>query len=412
MLKLTATLLVWLAGYPAAGAETVDSPDTRMFSFDAFGTLGVVRSSETRADFSSTRLLPNGAGYTRRWSPDPDSRIGGQVTANLTPRLSAVVQLIIAQTSANTFTPDVEWANVKYDLTPEVSIRVGRILLPSYLLSESRNVGYANPWIRPPVEVYDLEPVSDSDGADVTYKLRMGNFLHTFVGTLGHTQTSLPAGATVNARRLWVMSDTVEYGPATFKITYQQTRVSLNSFSALFNAFRQFGPQGNALADKYDVLDKRATFLGLGTSYDPGKWFVMGEWATTELHSVLGRSHGWYVTTGYRLAKFTPYLTYAAVKAESNTSDPGLSLATLPPSLAGTAAGLNAGLDVALGSIPVQRTASVGARWDFMKNLDLKLQLDHTRLGAGSAGALINVQPDFQRGGTVNLFSVTIDFVL
>jgi hypothetical protein len=51
-------------------------------------------------------------------------------------------------------------------------------------------------------------------------------------------------------------------------------------------------------------------------------------------------------------------------------------------------------------------------RWDFMQSVDLKLQFDHTRLGAGSAGALTNLQPDFVRGGTVNLFTATLDFVL
>jgi hypothetical protein len=111
------------------------------------------------------------------------------------------------------------------------------------------------------------------------------------------------------------------------------------------------------------------------------------------------------------LAKFTPYLTYGALKANSNTSDPGLNVSALPPALAGAGMGLNAGLNSILGSIAAQSTTSAGLRWDFVKNVDLKLQYDHTRLGAGSAGTLINLQPDFQRGGTLNLFSIAIDFV-
>jgi hypothetical protein len=46
-----------------------------------------------------------------------------------------------------------------------------------------------------------------------------------------------------------------------------------------------------------------------------------------------------------------------------------------------------------------------------MKNADIKLQFDHTRIGAGSRGSLINTQPGFQRGGNVNVFSATFDFV-
>jgi hypothetical protein len=188
--------------------------------------------------------------------------------------------------------------------------------------------------------------------------------------------------------------------------------LSVDGFDALFDAFRQFGPQGNALADKYATRDKRVTFIGIGGMYDPGKWFVLGEWGTTDLRSVLGASTGWYATAGYRLTKLTPYLTCAAVKGDSATSSPGLNPSLLPPSLAALAAGLNAGLNAALSATAVQRTISLGLRWDFTHTIDLKLQFDHTRLGAGSAGELTNLQPGFVPGGTVNLLTATIDFVL
>ncbi len=60
---------------------------------------------------------------------------------------------------------------------------------------------------------------------------------------------------------------------------------------------------------------------------------------------------------------------------------------------------------------PVQNTLSIGGRWDFMSNAALKLQYDHTDIGAGSSGVLINLQPGYQTGGKVNVFSATIDFV-
>jgi hypothetical protein len=88
-----------------------------------------------------------------------------------------------------------------------------------------------------------------------------------------------------------------------------------------------------------------------------------------------------------------------------------LTLAALPPYLAGAAAGLNAGLNVVLATVPVQNSLSVGARWDFAKSADLKVQFDQVRLHAGSPGTLINLQPGFRPGGKFNLFSATIDFV-
>jgi hypothetical protein len=412
--KLTTAFLVAMLWYPTGVSASGEDPATSMFSFSGFGTLGVVHSSEDRADFASSVLKPSGAGYTDPWSAAVDSRIAGQVNARFTSQLSAMVQVLSEQLSDNTYRPQFEWANLKYQLTPEFSIRAGRIVLPTFLVSDSRKVGFANPWVRTPVEIYTLVPVTNSDGVDVSYRLQAGDFVHTVSGSYGRTDVNLTAGGRAEVRRLWVISETAEYGAAALHISYAQAgfNVKLDTLNALFAAFRQFGPQGAALDNRYDPEGKLSQFIALGAMYDPADWFVMGEWGKRTLHSVFGSSTAWYVSGGYRVARFTPYLTYAETTANSNTSDPGLTVSALPPYLAGPAGGLNAGLNAALRSIAVQRTISVGARWDFIRNVDFKLQCDHTRLGAGSPGNLTNLQPDFRPGGTVNLFSATIDFVL
>jgi hypothetical protein len=399
--------------YPACAYSADNRTDSgqSMFSFNGFGTLGVAHSSEDQADFTSTIFKPNGAGYGHTWSADVDSLIAAQVTAHFTPQLSAMAQVISEQRYDNTYTPHVEWANIKYQVTPVLSFRLGRIVLPTFLVSDNRNVGYANPWVRPPLEIYSLVPVSTSDGADASYTVHMGDVVQTLVGVFGHTHTNFVGGGSSNARHNWLIADTIEYGAATVHISYQQTRLSIDSLNHFFDAFRQFGPQGVALADKYDSDHSLVKFLGIGAMYDPGKWFATAEWGTTDYSSVIGKNTGWYASSGYRLAKFTPYLTYGMMKVNSNTSDPGLTVSALPPFLAGPATGLNAALNAILGSAPVQTTISSGVRWDVLRNAALKLQYDHIRLGAGSPGLLTNLQPNFQPGATVNLFSATIDFV-
>jgi predicted porin len=409
--RLIAIILVAMMGHPTDAAAGPEDPGRSMFLFSGFGTLGVVHSSEDRADFTASSVSPDGAGYTARWSPEVDSRIGAQIIANFTPQLSATLQVISEQNARNTYKPEVEWANIKYQLTPDFSVRVGRIVLPAFLASDFRKVGYANPWVRPPIEVYDLVPVSASDGVDVSYRLHVGDFIHTLLVSFGKVNLDIPAGGKVDVNPVSVISDTIEYGAATVHLSYLRARVNLDSVDALFDAFRQFGPQGTAIADKYDVDRRIVEFIGVGAMYDPGEWFVTAEWGRQQSNSFLGTNSAWFASGGYRLAKITPYVTYGAVKTNSNTSDPGLTISTLPPYLAGPAAALNAGLNKALGSRPVQRTISVGARWDFMKNVDFKLQFDHMRLGAGSPGTLSKLQPDFRPGGTVNLINATIDFV-
>lgn len=418
-LRLIAVLCVALLARTGAAdaVASSDDPSTPMFSFGGFGTLGVVHSSNEQADFTTTEFKPNGAGYSHSWSADVDSLIAGQVTANITSKLSAVLQVISEQNYDNTYTPHVEWANIKYQFTPDLSVRIGRTALPIFMLTDSRQIGYATPWVRPPVEVYRLVPVTSNDGADASYRMALGAATNTLQVTAGRSDAKFPnSGAfgavTAQSRDVATFVDTFEKGFTTVHLNYGRAHITLPAFDELFDAFRQFGAQGIAIANKYDVNKRLATFLGMGANYDPGNWFVMSEWGEIKTDSALGDNAGWYVSGGYRFAKFTPYITYAKVKADSNTSDPGLDVTELPASLAGLATGLNAGLNQILGSIAVQRTISVGARYDFMKNADLKLQYDHTRLGTGSHGTLINIQPDFTPGGSVNLVTVTIDFVL
>lgn len=408
-----ALIAIGMLSYPACvySADSTADSGQSMFAFSAFGTVGVVHSSEDRADYTASPLAPNGAGFTHDWSPDIDSRLGAQVIAHFTPQLSAMLQVISEQNYDKTYKPHVEWANIAYRPTPEFSVRLGRIVLPTFLLSDTRKVGYGNPWARPPVEFYGLDPIFDSDGADVNYKMHVGGVVNTLVGTFGNGRFRAPGGSEFEIRHLWVIADSVEYESLTLHIAYQASSFTYAALDPLFDAFRQFGPQGTALADKYDLDNKLAHVLTAGAIYDPGNWFVTGEWGRRNLHSAAGESTAWYLSGGYRLAKFTPYLTYADVKVNSKTFDPGLNVSALPPFLQGPAAGLNAGLNAILGSAAVQNTISLGSRWDVMKNIDLKLQYDHIDLGKGSAGALINVQPDFQRGGTVNLLSIAIDFV-
>jgi hypothetical protein len=409
--ELNAVILIALLWHPAAAGATSDDPGASMFSFSGFGTFGLVHSSEDRADFTVSPLQPNGAGYTHPWSPDIDSRLGAQVTAHFTPQLSAMLQVISEQLYDKTFKPHVEWANIAYQPTPEFSVRFGRIVLPTFLLSDSRKIGYANPWLRPPAELYGLSPIFDSDGADANYKMHVGDVDNTLVGTYGNVRFRAVGGGEFEVRHLWVIADTVEYGALTLHIAYQASSYTYTTLDVLFDGFRQFGPQGTVLADKYELDNKTAQVITTGAMYDPGNWFVTGEWGRRNLHSAVGESTAWYLSGGYRLAKLTPYLTYAEARANSRTFDPGLNVSTLPPYLQGPATGLNAALNAILGTAAVQNTISVGSRWDVMKNIDLKIQYDYIDLGMGSAGTLINVQPGFQRGGAVNLFSIAIDFV-
>jgi hypothetical protein len=403
-----AVMVALLLHATAAGAQVTETPN---LLFNGFGTVGVIHSDEDQADFVSSTLAPDGAGHTRNWSFEVDSRLGLQLTANLTPRLSGVMQVVAEQRHDDSYSPLVEWANFKFDITPDWSVRAGRIVLPVFMASEYRKVGYAIPWVRPPAEVYRLVPVGSNDGIDVSYRTHFGEVTNTLRGNYGRKDVTTASGGKVRAREGVTVTDTLERGPLTLFAGYTRARVTVEEVQPLFDAIAQFGPQGAALAERYDADDKRVEILSIGARHDPGDWFVMGEWARSSSRSFLGDKRGWYLTGGYRFGPVTPYITLARARVESVTSDPGLAVAGLPPALAAQAAALNATLNTLLARAPEQQSLSLGVRWDFARNVALKLQFDHLDLDAGSAGILVNEQPGFRRGGAVSLFSATLDFV-
>ena len=58
-------------------------------------------------------------------------------------------------------------AFLKYQATGDLNVRLGRIPAPLFMVSEYRKVGYVNPWIRQPNEVYFQVPFNSLDGGDV-----------------------------------------------------------------------------------------------------------------------------------------------------------------------------------------------------------------------------------------------------
>lgn len=395
---------VLLLSAALAWAQPTDMP---ALSFEGFGTVGVVHSDEERADFVANSLVvPEGAGHTSEWSAEVDSRLGLQASARLTPEWSAVGQVVVEQQHDDHQGPEVDWANIKYQPIPEFSVRAGRVALPLFLASEYRKVGYANPWVRPPREVYGLVPVSNIDGIDALYQTRLHDFTNTVRLTYGRKDADLATGGELESRRDLTLSNRLERDGLTLYAAWSQFRLTAPQLEPLFDAFRRFGADGRALAERYGVDDKRFEVVNVGARYAPGPWFLMGEWAHFESRTYFGDRRGWYITGGYRLGEFTPYVTLARRAADSETSTQGL---TGDPVVNGV--DLNARLNQLLGSAPEQRRVALGTRWDFARNAALKLQYEHLDLAAGSAGVLINEQPGFRRGGDVDLFSATIDFV-
>lgn len=388
-----------------------ESGEPKPWSLSGFGTLGFTHASERQADYTTSVLKRSGAGATRPWSTDVDSRLGAQLDVNVDRRWSAVLQVVSEQRLDNTYRPRVEWANIKYQPTPELALRLGRIALPMFLTAEYRKVGYAYPWVRPPVEGYGSLPISTSDGVDATLHWSLGRVRNVSQVLFGHDDVDVPRPLYAYGRKLAGLSNTSDLGDLSIRVSAIRAEITTNAGGALFDALTAFGPAGQALTRRYAIDHKPAGMINVGLNYDPGLWFVMAEAGRTGTHSLLGTTYNAYVSAGWRRGALTPYATWSQVRAKGSTMENGLPADGLPPALAAQVAAVNAGLNTLLATATQQRSAAAGVRWDLQTNLALKLQYDRVKPTGGSRGTLINPTPDFRSNRAFGVASISLDFV-
>lgn len=358
----------------AAAPATTALTDQPVFKFGGYGTLGVSHSSLNLGDYVLDSSMPKGAGLSNDWPASNNSRVAANVTANFTPKVSAIFQVDSEYRFDGTYRPEVEWFNVKYAFTPNTYLRVGRIALPTFIDSENRDVGYSYTWVNPPVELYRQLSILSSDGIDAMYRFEIGEAGNSIKAIYGTNTFERPTSIS-KSKDMWGLFDTLEYGSAIFHVAYQQRKVSTLNL--------QTGITGEWIQN---------TDLSVGASYDPGNWFVMSEWiqrrSTTKISAM-------YISSGYRINKFTPFLLYSQ-------NSPGSFYPTSTPPTA-------TAVDRANRS---QSTASLGVRWDFMRNYDFKIQYDQVKLSDNSNGFLRNVPPNVILYGTkFHVISAVVDFV-
>jgi hypothetical protein len=350
------------------------TPDRKMFKFGGFGTLGFSHSSQGLGDYAIDNDMPKGAGRSSEWFAGNTSRVAAHVTADFTPKISGILQVDSEYRADGSYSPDIEWLNVKYAFTPNAYLMVGRVALPTFMDSENRDVGYSYAWVNPPVDLYHQLSIPSSDGLDAVYRSDIGEAGNTVKAIYGMNTEKTPNSVSTS-KDLWGIFDTLEFGAAILHVSYQERRSSSRNITT--------GAIG---------AWNKSSDLSVGASYDPGDWFVISEWVQ---HRTSTKVNAMYFSGGYRINKFTPYLLYSQ-------SSPGSILSGSTPPTA-------AAIDRAK---KAQSTTGLGVRWDFMRNYDFKLQYDQVKLSDNSNGYLINVPAGVTLyGSKFYVISAVVDFV-
>ncbi|KGM41227.1 hypothetical protein JY96_17355 [Aquabacterium sp. NJ1] len=447
------------------------SPDGN-FRLSGFGTLGAVHSS-TNDVYVNYPGQGGGAGTTP--STTPDSKLALQGTYKFTPTISATSQVMLRYTADSEYYPSVDWAFAKWQAMPALSFRAGRMGAPFFMVSDFRNVGYANIPIRPPLDVYGLVPTDQFEGADATYQYNLGSTTFNFNlwggESIADYRSAINKGATalppstfelkkqhgINISAEMDNGLTLRAGYSKAKFNLSSTSISsLYSAATCLGAAAQFGVNTCPLYSSYgltntagmqtaaagmaaqtiastDVLatnGKNISFVDFGFTYDQDAWVVSGEYTKRRSSGFIADTTAWYGLVGYRVAKFTPYVGLSKISVNSANIAPG---SVTPGSVAvvdvntgtfnavsqGIAANINSSVQSLMDVQKLsQRTITLGTRWDISSSLALKFQWDQIHKPADSWGMFFTKDPSTTQAQSfltsrrkVNVLSASMDFV-
>ena len=388
---------------PAVIAQAIDSSDApatpSALTLRGFGTIGVART--TGGDLGYLRDIGQPDGVGSHWSAKRDSVFGLQANYRVAKDWDAALQVASYYRHDETFTPNVTWAYVKYEPTPSLSFRLGRIGTEFLINSDSSKIGYSYLPVRPIPEFYGGLVANYGDGIDMQIRHPVGEGVMRAKAFIGRASEKLPAYSLSGSR---LIKGSLGYAVGNWKMDYIHAKARFSndipSADALSASLTALGAA--QAGDALGLGDTESRYQSIGIAYDNGCWMVQGG-INSFKHEYVGfeNSRSKYVLIARRFGLLTPYIGYARGKSTPKELETGL-----PDAFFGA---VNDAVSDALATSHGNRhTTTLGVRWDFAKNMDLKLQVDFIR-GDEASEVLFDSSSEWSGKGKV--FSLSIDFI-
>ena len=395
-----------LAMAVAAALPTVASAVD--FSYSGFSTAAY---SQTDTDLADVGYSSQPDSIDKGGSFETDSKLGVQLTAKFNDIFSATVQGVAYTDLTGDFEPHLDWAYVRAQATQSLSFRGGYLRAPTFMYSDSVFVGYANTWVRPPLEVYNLSPVYQLLGVDATYRTQLGAFTVTVNPYFGESEVDT-ANLTLDVPEWKGLATSVNVGSFQARVGYGvvELKTDANSISALTDPLFAIPSSICAgcapEAQKFIIGGAKIANFNVGVQYDDGTNFVATEYAKSNADGgeyFMPDRYSAYVTYGRRFGNLMPYATLAGSRRETPMSTNAISIPALSDAVNGVIASQGA---------TDQDSYSLGVRYELpsfsvVKGALVKFQYDH--IDADGRGMLNNVQPGFD--GKVDMVSASLDFI-
>lgn len=370
-----------------------------------FGTLGAIYHAEDGVEYRRDISQPHGA-ESDEVDLATDTLVGGQLNIGYRQKFEAVGQVISKLDSDNSWRPDISRAFLRYVPDESLMLRAGHIPIGLYLRVDSRDVAYTYLTVRPPVETSGYLSNDTMDGADLQWTRVHGADLWRLrlFGGLGSPVIS----ASVSVPDVWIGGMTIDLfrGSWQFRLGAGLGQIrGGGQINPLIEPLRATGePQAIELADVLADTSNRLYQATGALAYDRGplQFEAMVQRLTGEGRSGYAFYNG-YATLGYKLGELTPYASFALMDSIEDIRPAGLDD---PVYAMLDQAALAA--QVQSGTVTDQHTLSLGLRYDFARQFDLKLQID--RVSIDNSHLIIDNRPDPTANIDMTVFGVTMDF--
>jgi len=341
------------------------------------------------------------------------SRYGIQFLYDTGEDLEFLVQ--IKGSGQNEFKPETDWAMLKYKFTDSLTAKMGKLRLPFYLYSDTLEVSYTYPWLRPPYAAYneiehDRFNFNSLNGIDVAFNWQIMDDYELLIELIS--------------------------GEATKKVDYWFAKYD-NSLNFLgiekregVNKFRELNAvnlafSGESFTFKYTQLTGKGSYIeDVSTDLNPGLKDYPLTWSDLAFRyddgSLLFVAEqtkfgyappnyapldivGAYATIGYRFGRFMPHITYSTWKSKISAT-PGTIFTD----------------DV----LSNESTTALGLRTEINDYASIKLEYHKVTIGETSAFSAAGkfgyasydgnnpfLKETLKEGDTVNMYMAGVDMV-
>ncbi|WP_407333121.1 hypothetical protein [Enterovibrio sp. 27052020O] len=389
-------------------------------TFSGFGNASFIKSGTE--DFGYKYDLKKDAEYGG-WSFDSGSAFGLQMNATLTDSVDFVVQGVLEDRIENDLNKSISWAFLRYRASPNVTVRVGRIATPLYMLSEYRDVGFAYLWTKPVADFYGNIPINTIDGGDIAYTIPLGDGM--FEARLFGGQSEITIETITQAYEVAlspVVGSKLSYSidDWLFSAVASTTKVSEGEpSSGVISLLQQdpsigyIWPDLGRIIDDFKFVDSRFNYYSLGGHYETGEWSLQSELSYTDAEwPFFPDLVSGYISGSKTFNNLTAYTFLSKAKSVGDFYElpPPLDQALQIPAIGGLYASTKALIDT---RVIDQESLGIGLRIDLSSQIALKGQIERTWLNNGRVGAWLTTE----RGLTatppcyIDTYSFSLTFV-